>query len=264
VSIFFRLFISVPMASALRRCKSCLHYKESKAEFTRERWVCNACPPSSEDDFLTYTYQAGSPGKAPVAIPVAHSATAAAVLYGRTQGIETPTYTGAPAQGITTYVREDGTTVVNRPGTYKEAWDHRIKEPTWTGAVREPLRTDASPKFSSASPTALSAGSPKRECILLEAQPTKAYDNLAGVRVMRAIPPGTVMVDRKTIEFPLLPSIHETRTVKADPLDIHPIGTRQHPAKVMPERNGFQVSRAVVTHVDGISTSTVSPHVVAH
>jgi len=36
----------------------------------RERWVCNACPPSSEDDFLTYTYQAGSPGKAPVAIPV--------------------------------------------------------------------------------------------------------------------------------------------------------------------------------------------------
>lgn len=28
--------------------------------------------------------------------------------------------------------------------------------------------------------------------------------------------PRTVMVDRKTIDFPLLPSIHETRTVKAD------------------------------------------------
>lgn len=25
--------------------------------------------------------------------------------------------------------QEDGTTVVNRPGTYKEAWDHRIKVP---------------------------------------------------------------------------------------------------------------------------------------
>jgi len=27
--------------------------------------------------------------------------------------------------------QEDGTTVVNRPGTYKEAWDHRIKVPPW-------------------------------------------------------------------------------------------------------------------------------------
>lgn len=30
----------------------------------------------------------------------------------------------------------------------------------------------------------------------------------------------------------------------SQPLDIHPIGTRQHPAKVMPERNGFQARAA--------------------
>eukprot|EP00667_Euglena_gracilis_P018886 EG_transcript_20128 len=133
--------------------------------------------------------------------------------------------------------------------SYKEAWE-RPEEP-WTGKVKVPSHDVGMVQVT---PVTRRDGNPtlqhltdKKEVQVYEAKPTKEYTNLVGVRVIRAEPYGLAKVEKTVLEWPLLPSTQgETRVIKAEPLPVQPVGTRAHPAKAMPEREAFRVSKPIV------------------
>lgn len=134
---------------------------------------------------------------------------------------------------------------------------NRSTEEPWRGKTKVASDTtisQVSPVLVKAAGSTLQAA-PSTERRVFEAAPTKQYDNLSGVIRLRLDQPqerGPV-VEKRTVEFKLLPQVKgETRYIKADPLEIHPVGTRGNPAKAMPTRNGFQVSKSTVVNTASV------------
>eukprot|EP00668_Euglena_longa_P040660 GGOE01053540.1.p1 GENE.GGOE01053540.1~~GGOE01053540.1.p1 ORF type:complete len:236 (+),score=68.98 GGOE01053540.1:51-710(+) len=154
---------------------------------------------------------------------------------------------------------EERKVTLTKQCSYKEAWE-RPEEP-WTGKMKI---SNADATIVQVSPVRLEKGNPtlqslthKREVQVYEAKPTKHYDNLAGVRVMRAEPFGVAKLERKVVEWPLLPTTQgETRVIKAEPLPVQPVGTRAHPAKEMPHRESFRVSKPMVVKTTEVFSIT--------